>query len=108
MGLVGCTLGQADTQANTKSHGENDEDDNQSAPPLELAAAAGVVSGRLDLLITLVEMLNGLLGVTFSRLDDGVLLLDNGGELLVENCELADGLLNALQLVVTSAHVAQD
>lgn len=40
--------------------------------------------------------------------NDGLLLLDNGGELLVEDGELAEGLLDALKLVMSGADVAED
>lgn len=47
-------------------------------------------------------------GAGLCALDDRILLLYNGGELVVENGELGEGLLNALKLAVTCADIAQD
>jgi hypothetical protein len=101
-------LRHGNADADTHGNGDDDEQDDEGAPPLELAAAAGVVCGGLDLLVALVEVLDGLLGVLLGGHDDSVLLLDDGGQLLVKDGQLTDGLLDALQLVVAGANVAED
>jgi hypothetical protein len=74
---------QGDTKTDTEGDGQDDEEDDEGAPPLELTAVAGVLVGLLDLLVALLDVLDGVLGVVLGRLDDGVLLLDDGREVLV-------------------------
>ena len=103
---MGSLLGENDGQDNGDD--DEDEDDNAETPPLPLAGVAGALDGRIGMLITLVDVLGGVLGVVLD-LDDGLLLLlDQDGEVLEHGCELIEGLLNALQLVVARAHIAQD
>lgn len=103
---MGSLLGENDGQDNGDD--DEDEDDNAETPPLPLAGVAGALDGRIGMLITLVDVLGGVLGVVLD-LDDGLLLLlDQDGEVLEHGGELIQGLLNALQLVVARAHIAQD
>jgi hypothetical protein len=92
----------------TESDGEDDDDDDEEAPPLQLAAVAGVLVGDLDLLITLLNVLNSVDGVRLGSLDDWFLLLDNSCKLLVKEGKLGERLLNALQLAMTGTHIAKD
>ena len=99
-------LGENDGQ----DDGDDDEDENDNAetPPLPLAGVPGALDGLVGMLITLVDVLRSVLGVMLG-LDDGLLLLlDQDGEVLEHGGELIQGLLNALQLVVARAHIAQD
>lgn len=107
-GFVTGVLGQSDTQRNTKDNGNDDEHNNEQAPPLELATVASALDALVNVLGSRLEVVDGLLGVLLRGVNDGLLLLDNGGEFLVEDCELGEGLLDALQLVVSRADVAED
>lgn len=101
-------VGQGNTQTHAQSNGENDEEDDESAPPLETTSAAGVLDTLADLLVTLLDVLDRALGVDLGGDNDVLLLLDHGGEFLEEDGELGEGLLDALQLIVASAHVAKE
>lgn len=61
-----------------------------------------------DLLVTLLNVLDCALGVDLGGNNNILLLLDHGGEFLEEDGELGEGLLDALELVVASAHVAKE
>lgn len=100
--------GQGNTQTHAQSDSETDEEDDESAPPLETTSAAGVLDTLADLLVTLLDVLDCALGVDLGGDNDVLLLLDHGGEFLEEDGELGEGLLDALQLVVASAHVAKE
>lgn len=97
-----------DAQANTKTDGHKNEDDNEGTPPLELAAVAGVLVGLLDLLVALLNVVDSILGIGLCGADDGVLLLDDSGEVVVEGSKLGESLLDALELVVAGADVTED
>jgi hypothetical protein len=100
-------LRKTDTQTDTECDGKDDEHDDEQTPPLELPAVGGVLLCLLDLLVTLLDVLDGVDSVVLRGLDDGVLLLDQRCELLVQDGELGQGLLDALELVVTGADVAE-
>jgi hypothetical protein len=100
-------LRKTNTQADAERNGQDDEHDDEEAPPLELSAVGGVLLCLLDLLVALLDVLNGVDGVVLRGLDDGVLLLDQRGELLVQDGEIGQGLLDALELVVAGADIAQ-
>lgn len=101
-------VGQGNTQAHAQSNGETDEEDDESAPPLEATSAAGVLDTLADLLVTLLNVLDCALGVDLGGNNNILLLLDHSGEFLEEDSELGEGLLDALELVVASAHVAKE
>ena len=97
----------ADAQADAECNGQDDEEDDEGAPPLELAAAAGMLVGLPDLLIALLNVLDGIDGIVLGLLNDRVLLLHDGGQLLVENGEFRECLFDVLQLIVACAHITK-
>lgn len=97
---------QSHSETNAKGDGKDDKEDDKGAPPLELATTAGVLVGDLDLFITLLNVLDRVDGIVFGNLNDGFLLLNNCCKFLVENGELGECLLDALQLAVTSAYIS--
>lgn len=101
-------VGQGNTKTHAQSNGETDEEDDESAPPLETTRAAGVLDTLADLLVTLLDVLDCTLGVNLGGNNNVLLLLDHRGELLEENGELRESLLDALELVVASAHVTKE
>lgn len=107
LALRSAVLGQTDTKTNTKGNGNDDEKNNEGAPPLELAATASVFIGNFDLLVALFNVLDCVLRVRLSSLNDRLLLLDQGSELLVENGKLGKSLFNTLKLTVAGADVAE-
>jgi hypothetical protein len=52
-------------------------------------------------------VIDGVDSISFSGLDDRLLLLNNGGELLVEDGKLGKSLLNALKFTVTSTNITE-
>lgn len=60
-----------------------------------------------DLLVALFDVLYGVLSIVFGGLNDRILLLHHCRQVLVEGGKLKQRLLNALQLIVASANVAQ-
>ena len=80
-------FGQTNAQTHTKGNSKDDEDDDQRTPPLELATSAGMVVGDLYLLVALFDVVYRVDGIGFGSLDDGFLLLDKRGELLVKNTQ---------------------
>lgn len=101
-------LCQGHTQTDTKGDGDDDEQDDEGAPPLELAAATGVFVGLLDLLIALFDVFDCVNGICLCGFNDGILLFNHGREFLVEKGDLREGLLDALQLVMSGANIAED
>lgn len=99
-------LGQSNSKTDPKRNGQHNEEDYQSAPPLELAAVAGVFVGVINLLDTLFEVLVCVLSVGLGGLDDWILLLNHSREFLVEDSKLSKGLLDALELAVAGSDVA--
>lgn len=102
-GLVGFV--KADTQADGKS---DDDDGDEQAPPLELAAVASVLVRDGNLFVALLDVVDGLLGVLLRSGDDRFLSLDELCHLLVERGQLDERLLDALQLVVAGSNITQD
>lgn len=101
-------FGQGDAEGDAEHSGNDDEDDDEEAPPLELAAVAGALVGLGDLLVARLEVVDDVLALVLGVGNDRLLLLDHGGELLVEDGELGEGLLDALEFVVAGADVAEE
>lgn len=117
MFLLGCwglivvvvpARAEVDTQANPKTNDQEDEENNEGAPPLEAAAAAGVFYSLGHLLVAFVQVGVGLFRLLLGALDDGALLDDKRLEVLEETGQLDDALLDLLELVVPRAYITQD
>lgn len=61
-----------------------------------------------DLLVGALQVADGGLGLLVDLVEDGVLLDDEGVEVVEQAVQLDNRLLDALQLVVTGANSAQD
>ena len=101
-------VGEVDTETDTEGDGDDDEEDNEGAPPLEAVAPAGVCDAGRHLLVALVEVDVGLLGLLLGTGDDGILLDNEGVQVLEETGQLGDRLLDLLQLVVSRTDIAED
>ncbi len=105
--LLGGLFCQGNAQGDAEDGGDDDEDNDEEAPPLELAAVAGALVGLGNLLVAGLEVVDDVLALVLGVGNDRLLLLDHGGELLVQDGELGEGLLDALQLVMAGADVAE-
>lgn len=63
--------------------------------------------GNFDLLVTLDHVFVSVDRICLGGLNDRLLLLDDSGQLLVEDSKLGESLLDALKLAVTGANVAK-
>lgn len=107
LAAAALVAGKTNAETNTEGDGNDDNDNNEETPPFKLAGASGRICGMLDLLVALLQVVSGLLRVLLGCLDDGFLLLDHGGEFLIEKSQLRKRLFDALQFVVTSPDVAE-
>lgn len=100
-------FGQGHTETNTESDGEANEEDDEGAPPFETAGAAGMLDTLADLLVALLDVLDCVLGVYLGGNNHVLLLLNHGSKFLEQEGELGESLLDALELIVASTHIAK-
>lgn len=100
-------FGQGHTETNTESDGETNEEDDEGAPPFETAGAAGMLDTLADLLVALLDVLDCVLGVYLGGNNHVLLLLNHGSKFLEQEGELGESLLDALELIVASTHIAK-
>ena len=98
----------ADTDADAEGDGDDDEDHDAEADPLVPAGADGVLDAGVDLGRALGHVDVGLLGPLLDLRRDGVLLHHHRVEILEQADQLGDRLLDALELVLSRPHVAED
>lgn len=106
--LAAGVLDETNPETDAKRDNDNDEHNDEEAPPLELATVAGVLVGDLDLLVALLNVLDRVDSVLLGGVDDGFLLLDEDSHLLEQLGDLGERALDALKLAVTGADVAED
>lgn len=101
------TLHQSNTQPDAKSNTEDDEYRDTRANPFQLATAAGVVGGLVDLLVAILKTIDGSLSLLFGAFNRNLLLDDHGVQVPHQSGEFFDGLLDVQQLIVPRAHTAE-
>lgn len=97
------------TDLNTNGQADNkaDEEDDEGAPPFQLAGAASVCDTLIELDVAGFGVFLDVLGVLLGLLDQG-LLNDNGlGQVFEQLVELDKSALDLLDVVVTSTHGAE-
>ena len=96
-----------DLNTNGQTDNKTDEEDDEGAPPFQLAGAASVCNTLVELDISGLGVLLDVLGVLFGLLDHWF-LNDNGlGQVFEQLVELDKSALDLLDVVVTSTHGAK-
>lgn len=101
-------LPQAKVQTQHQAKDDNDENDNEEAPPLELSSVPSVSLGDCKMFITSCSVFFDSLGLSGGLLNRCFLQDDDLGEILEELVEFNQGLLNILNIIVTSSYRAKD
>lgn len=105
--VLGGLVGEVNAQTHSEGDGQDDDEDDEGAPPLELAGAPGVLDAHVHLLVALLQVLIRLLRLLLGALHHGLLLHDERVQVLEEPSELRDGLLDLKEFVVPGADVAE-
>ena len=99
---------QTKVQSQHKPKDNDDGQDDEEAPPLQLSRVSSGPDAFIKMLVAGFGVLFDVLGVLF-RLLDGLVLQDDGrGEVFHELVQLDDGALNLLDVVVSGSYRAED
>lgn len=107
-GVVVVLVAQTKSKTNSQTDDDNNKESDEQAPPFQLAGVTSTLDTLVELNVTSFRVLLNVLGVLLGLLNHGFLDDDGLSEILEELVELNQSTLDLLNVVVTSAHGAEN